>query len=172
MVVKRLNSTYRNTARLRQILKVFFKHGFGGFISTLDMGDIPILSRIDFFKPDLEKKKLSTPERLRLAFEELGPTFVKLGQLLSTRPDYVPNEYIQEFKKLQDSVPPFPHNELDKIIKKEYGSDATIEKIFKTFNFKSIAAASIAQVHIATLHSGEEVAVKMRFPGYQHIIKS
>ncbi|MBI5206237.1 MAG: AarF/ABC1/UbiB kinase family protein [Candidatus Firestonebacteria bacterium] len=173
MVVRKINYTYRNTARLRQIIKVFLKHGFGNFISKLDFGDIiTVFNKIEFFKTsESEKKKLSMPERLRLAFEELGPTFVKLGQLLSTRPDYIPNEYIQEFKKLQDNVPPFHHSEIEKIIKKEYGPDAAVENVFKEFNNKPIAAASVAQVHIATLHSGEEVAVKIQRPNIEKIIR-
>ncbi len=172
MVMKNINYSYRNTARLRQIIKVFLRHGFGGIIDKLKLSEyISILSKIELFKQDIDDKKLTLPERIRLAFEELGPTFVKLGQLLSTRPDYVPAEYIQEFKKLQDNVPPFHHGEIEKIIKKEYGADVTTDKLFKSFNFKPIAAASIAQVHIATLHTGEEVAIKMQRPNIEKIIK-
>lgn len=173
MVMDRIKSPFRNTVRLRQILKVFLRHGFRDFISKLNLeGYLPLAKTIELLNVfGDEEKKLTAPERFRMVFEELGPTFIKFGQLLSTRPDYIPAEYIYEFKKLQDNVPPFSRAEVEKIIKKEYGPDASVEQIFKTFDFKPIAAASVAQVHIGTLTSGEEVAVKIQRPDIEEMIR-
>ncbi|MDD5772102.1 MAG: AarF/ABC1/UbiB kinase family protein [bacterium] len=172
MVINRLTSPFRNTVRLRYILKVFLRHGFRDFIGKLNLeGYLPLAKTMEFLNVfGDEEKKLTAPERFRMVFEELGPTFIKFGQLLSTRPDYIPSEYIQEFKKLQDNVPPFSKEEVEKIIKKEYGPDASVEQIFKTFDFKPVAAASVAQVHIGTLISGEEVAVKIQRPDIEEVI--
>jgi ubiquinone biosynthesis protein len=103
------------------------------------------------------------PERLRLAFEELGPTFIKLGQILSTRADILPPEYITELAKLQDQAPPVDGAIIKEIIVKELG--CPIEEVFATFDPVPVAAASIGQAHAATLLNGEEVIVKVRRPG-------
>ncbi|MEW6087451.1 MAG: AarF/ABC1/UbiB kinase family protein [bacterium] len=152
---------------------MFLKHGFRDFISKLNLaGYLPLAKTIELLNIyGNEEKKLTAPERFRLVFEELGPTFIKFGQLLSTRPDYIPSEYIKEFKKLQDDVPPFFQDEVKEILREEYGTEAGIDKIFKTFDFKPIAAASVAQVHLGTLRSGEEVAVKIQRPDIEEIIR-
>jgi len=108
--------------------------------------------------------------RLRLALEELGPTFIKFGQILSTRHDLVPKEYIEELEKLQDNVPPFEFSEAKNVIEREF--EEKIEDIFRTFNPEQIAAASIGQVYRATLYQGEEVAVKVMRPGIETIIET
>jgi ubiquinone biosynthesis protein len=106
---------------------------------------------------------LSPAERMRLALQELGPTFIKLGQLLSTRPDVIPKNYLEEFSKLQDQVPGFSFSQVRNQIREELGGE--IEELFASFTEEPIAAASIAQVHGAFLETGEEVVVKIRRPG-------
>ena len=113
--------------------------------------------------------EINLPERIRLAFEELGATFVKLGQVLSVRPDVVPPEYVAEFERLQSRVPPFPYEEVRKIIVTEFGQPP--ESIFRSFNDTPIAAASIAQVHYAVLQSGDGLAVKVQRPGVRKEIE-
>jgi len=105
-----------------------------------------------------------------MALEELGPTFVKLGQIMSTRPDMVPRELITELEKLQDKVPPFPAEDARRIIEEELGS--SIDSLFRDFSDSPIASASIAQVHKAVLHEGEEVAIKVKRPGIDRIIET
>jgi ubiquinone biosynthesis protein len=112
--------------------------------------------------------KLSIGERLRLSLEELGPTFVKLGQIISTRPDIIPSEVISELEKLQDAVPPFSFSDVKSLIESEF--DDKIESIFKEFSETPLAAASIAQVHLARLHSGKKVVVKVQRPGIERNI--
>ena len=100
-----------------------------------------------------------SPQRVRLVLEELGPSFVKLGQLMSTRADIFPPEYIEEFKKLQDQVPPIPFSDIKGIVEREL--KRPLSRIFLTFDAEPVAAASVGQVHVATLFSGEKVAVKV-----------
>jgi len=104
-------------------------------------------------------------ERLRLSLEELGPTYIKLGQILSTRPDILPLDVIAELEKLQDNVPPFPFENVKSLIENEI--DDKLENIYKEFNQTPIAAASIAQVHLAKLNSGKKVVVKVQRPGIE-----
>ena len=101
---------------------------------------------------------------------ELGPTFVKLGQILSTRDDVIPDDVIEELKKLQDNIPPFPVNEVRQIIERE--TDKKIEDLFLEFHEEAIASASIGQVHYGVLHSGEKVVIKVQRPGIRDIIRS
>jgi ubiquinone biosynthesis protein len=105
---------------------------------------------------------------LRLAFEELGPTFVKFGQLLATRPDLIPGEYADEFKKFHDQVKPLDYSEIEKVLISHFGAPA--EKIFSEFDRSSLAAGSMAQVHIARLSTGEKVVVKIQRPGVEAVI--
>lgn len=101
-------------------------------------------------------------ESLRLAFEELGPTFIKFGQILSTRPDLLPKDYITELAKLQDQAPPFSFNKIQEIFKEEFNEK--IEEVFEWIDEKPLASASIAQVHRARTFAGEEVIVKVQRP--------
>ena len=110
------------------------------------------------------------PERLRLALEELGPTAVKLGQMLSTRPDLLPPQFIGELEKLQDAVPPFSQAEVQALVKAELG--VLPEEIFAAFEPEPLAAASLAQVHQARLWGGEEVVVKIQRPGVEQKIET
>ncbi len=104
-----------------------------------------------------------------MAFEELGPAFVKFGQLLATRPDLVPEEYAEEFKKFHDQVPPVHWPEIKKVLFQHFGQD--IDSVFLEFNREPLAAASIAQVHSAQLKTGEKVVVKIQRPGIEAVIR-
>ena len=157
------NRNIRTIRRYRQIIRILFKYGFDHLLEYLN---VTARSRRFFLRRELKNGALSPAERMRLALEELGPTFVKLGQLLSTRPDIIPRPFVQEFAKLQDMVPPFSFEELQEQVRLELGGE--IGDFYSSFDPLPIAAASIAQVHQATLHSGERVVVKVRRP---HIIE-
>lgn len=103
-----------------------------------------------------------------MAFEELGPTFIKFGQLLAARPDLIPPEYTEEFKKFHDQVTPLGYAEIEKVLRSHFGSNP--EDVFSNFSREALAAGSIAQVHLAELRSGEKVVVKIQRPGIEQII--
>lgn len=159
--------TYKNIQRMRHIVAVLIKHGFYGVVERMNLHRIvPFTKRLR--KKAAEEAELSLPERIRLVFEELGPTFIKLGQLLSTRPDILPEEYIEEFRKFQDKVPPFPFEKAVQQIERELKSP--IGSLFQKVEEGPIAAASIAQVHLAVLLDGREVVVKVQRPGIEHTV--
>jgi ubiquinone biosynthesis protein len=165
-----IGRTYRHLTRYRQILAVFFRYGFGDLVDLLKIDQYIEIGLQMISRNRRERlEKLSRPERVRLALEELGPTYVKLGQVLSTRPDLIPVDFITELAKLQDKVPPFDTEEVKRIVAKELG--AVPDQIFKTFEHTPFASASIGQVHKATLADGEQVAVKVQRPGIKRIIE-
>ncbi len=167
-----LDKEYAYVKRYREIVDVMIRHGFGYLVDRFGLRPFRSLRERLFGPVPLKEQLLilSEAERLRLAIEELGPTFIKFGQILSTRHDLIPSEYIQELSKLQDRVIPFEYAEAKKVIEKEFGKN--IEEIFQSFNPKQIAAASIGQVYRATLPGGEEVAVKVMRPGVEEIIET
>ena len=161
--------TYQNIRRLHKIVAILIKYGFGGLVKELKLFPfLASLERVLFFRRT--KKALSIPERIRLVLEELGPTFIKLGQVASTRADLLPPEWIEELKKLQDAVPPFPFEKVKEVV--EHGLKAPLSEKFKTFEETPCASASIAQVHYAMLMDGQEAAVKVKRPGIDKIIES
>lgn len=165
MVINRRNSI----RRYRQIIAVFTKHGFGLLMDQLGIFHyLKIKKRILDTDAKSDSSRLSTGARLRLSLEELGPAFVKLGQILSTRPDILPPDIVEELKKLQDSVPPFSFSEVRAVIENEF--EDKLENIYKEFEEKPVAAASISQVHRARLNSGKPVAVKVQRPGIERTI--
>jgi ubiquinone biosynthesis protein len=132
---------------------------------------ITIGKRLLLIKEDSEEKaRYSNPQRMVRAFEELGPSFIKLGQILSTRKDQIPREYIAEFEKLQDRVAPVPFEELDDVFAAEFGKKTT--ESFDFIDKTPLASASIAQVHAARLKTGESVVVKIRKPGIEKVISA
>jgi len=165
-----VSRTYRNLNRYRQILAILFKYGFGDLIELLKIDQyievgLQLISknRRDRFE------KLSRAERVRMAFEELGPTYVKLGQVLSTRPDLIPVDFTEELSKLQDKVPPFSFDAAKKTIESEFAKP--LDELFASFDEIPFASASIGQVHRAVLEDGEMVAVKVQRPGIKKIIE-
>lgn len=168
----RVNRNIRTIRRYRTILGVLIKYGFGHFVEQLNIDYYLELGKriVTLDKIPKELERLSQPQRLRLVMEELGPTFIKLGQLLSTRPDVLGKEYIHEFSKLQDKVPAVLIDEVKAQIESELGAPA--EDLFEEFCKEPLAAASIAQVHRGKLKSGEEVVFKVRRPGIEKVVET
>ncbi len=173
MDILNIDRTYRNIKRYRQIIGVFISYGFGGVIEQLNIDYYLALGKNIITLNRSGRKQLvrySNAQRFRMALEELGPTFVKLGQLISTRHDFIPPSVINELKKLQDEVPPFSFDEVVSVI--ESSLEVKIDEIFPEFMVEPVAAASISQVHKARLISGEEVAVKVQRPGIAATIET
>ena len=165
-----IGRTYRHLNRYRQILAILFKYGFGDLLERLSIDQyigagLQAISR----KRSERVEKLTRPQRLRMAFEELGPTYIKLGQILSTRPDLVPVDILEELARLQDEVPPFPFEDVKAVIESEFGVPA--EELFDQLDNQPLASASIGQVHKARTKDGEPVAVKFQRPDIQKIIE-
>ncbi|MFH2218322.1 MAG: AarF/ABC1/UbiB kinase family protein [Pseudomonadota bacterium] len=164
-----IGRTYRHLNRYRQILSVLFKYGFGDLVEVLKIEHYIEVGLQLISKNRRERiEKFSRAERVRMALEELGPTYIKLGQVLSTRPDLVPLNFLTELSKLQDNVPAHPFSQVGKIIEEELG--APPEDVFEFFDQTPIASASIGQVYRARLRDGEDVAVKVQRPGIRKII--
>ncbi|BBO74975.1 ubiquinone biosynthesis protein UbiB [Desulfosarcina widdelii] len=162
--------TYRNLNRYRQILGVFFKYGFEDIIELLKIDQyIEIGLQVISRNRKERMERLSRAVRVRMAIEELGPTYIKLGQILSTRPDLVPVDFVRELAKLQDKVPSFPFSDVTRIIRDETGQP--VDSLFDYLDPEPLASASIGQVHRARLKDGEEVAVKVQRPGIRKIVE-
>jgi len=150
----------RNLGRLSEIAQVAVRHGFGYWFETHRLTDLfPRRGP----RVELDGQGSQRGQHLREMLDELGPTFVKFGQLLSTRPDVLPPDIIVELRGLQDDVRPFPFAQVEQVVEEDL--DLTLDKLFLEFDEKPIAAASIGQVHRATLPNGRVVAVKVQRPG-------
>lgn len=177
-------STVRDIERLRQIVLVLGRHGFGEIVQRAGLKRMVWRSNESELPPDPNAPPEGDPdaasritfgERLRLVLQDLGPSFVKLGQILSTRPDLIPADIIKELKKLQDSVPPVDFEDLRAEVEAELG--ASIDEVYDDFDETPLASASIAQVHRAKLKRGDgeaplEVVVKIQRPKIKEMIES
>ncbi len=163
MNFSRNTSKIRGIKRLAGITRVLAKHGFGNILDRT-----VFRNRLSLTASKTNSAYLSPP-RLRRVLEDLGPSFIKLGQLMSTRADLFPPEYIDELKKLQDRIPPIPFEEIKSVIEREL--EQPLSAIFAEFIPESLAAASVAQVHRAKLKTGEMVAVKVIRPGIEKKIR-
>jgi ubiquinone biosynthesis protein len=165
----RIRQPYEDIVRLREIAEVLLRNGLGFFAEQLDLTRFlpPWKQRAAV---DTRAQQRAVPERVRLTIEQLGPTFIKLGQILSTRPDLLPPEYIDELAKLLDTAPPVPSTEILAELERELGASST--QLFKLFEPEPIASASIGQAHRAVLHNGEKVIVKVQRPGIQRVVEA
>jgi ubiquinone biosynthesis protein len=151
-------------SRYRRLVSVLGRHGMGAASNRLGIGWLQPFSHSNGTEPS------STPEHVRLALEELGTTAIKLGQILSTRPDIVSPEIIDELTKLHQDVPPAPTEDILRILEQELGR--SVPDIFRDFNMEPLASASIGQVYAATLPDGTPVVVKVRKPGVEEMVET
>lgn len=160
---RQLSTAIKDAGRLREIVGVLFKYGFG---YLLENSRFPGLSR--FRSTSLEGEPLSAPQRMLAVITELGPTYVKVGQILSTRPDLIPQAFIEAFQSLQDQVAPLPFEEIHAQLCASL--KVPPEELFEEVQSEPLASASIAQVHRARLKTGEEVVLKVQRPGVRATI--
>jgi ubiquinone biosynthesis protein len=163
-----LRNAGKNLVRLREIAAIVVRHGFGGVLSRSS-----IFEALSIRPADAELATvapLTAARRFRLMLIELGPTFVKLGQVLSSRPDLLPPSFVQELSLLQDQVPPLPMEHVEKTILEGLGR--TVPELFASFEPEALASASIAQVHGARTLAGEDVVVKIQRPGITERIRA
>ena len=164
-------SAARDLGRLQQITSILIRYGFGGLVRRLGMASVlERAGKVVHWKQAAELAQLQTPARVRQAMEEMGPTFVKLGQILATRVDLLSPEWIAEFEKLQDRAPPVAFALIEQQLSEDFG--AAPEQLFADFDNEPIAAASMAQVHRARLADGTEVIVKVRRPGIRPVVEA
>ncbi|MCZ7574356.1 MAG: AarF/ABC1/UbiB kinase family protein [Ardenticatenaceae bacterium] len=158
----------RHLTRYRQIAGALARHGLGWVVLELGLGDL-IPFHTGLLGHPRREEPYTRPEHFRMALENVGAVFIKLGQMLSTRPDLLPPEYVTEFARLQDAAPPVPYDEIATVVAAELG--ARPEAIFARFDPIPRAAASLGQVHAATLAEGTPVVVKVQRPGVEEAVE-
>lgn len=164
------NQTFRNLGRTREIIQVLIKYGFEDVVTNSTLRNfVPESGRVTWVRQDRPVFEYTRWERIRMVAEELGPTFVKLAQILSNRPDLLPEPLIKEFEKLQDKVPPFSFAKAKQIVESETGM--RLDELFDYFSEKPLASASIGQVHRAKLKDGTDVVVKVQRPGVKETVE-
>lgn len=164
------NSTARNLRRWWDVQAIFIRYGFGFLVSKTDARRARRAAGASKNGHADEIERLNTPQRLRLMLQELGPTFIKLGQVVSSQSNAVPPAYLAELEKLQDRVPPFPEADVRAVLTTQLKQQP--EYLFREFTYTPLAAASIGQVHTATLNDFSNVVVKIQRPGIQTQIQS
>lgn len=164
-----LQRTFRHPLRLQEFVRVLVKYGLSDWIKGLKLDRIfPFVRTMPGWTPEKPPSEERRWALIRMAFEELGPTFIKLGQIASNRSDVLPMSLIKELTLLQDDVQPFSFHEVRRIVKEEF--DQNLDEVFAEFDQKPHASASIAQVHRARLRDGTAVAVKIQRPGIRDLI--
>ena len=161
----------RESLRLQQVYNVFLRYGWDmAFSRWRLLGRLRhSMQRWVWHLPD-DVAEPTTPVKTRLMLEELGPTYVKMGQIVSSQASVIPADWEEELEKLQSEVPPFPADQVREILEEELG--ATPELLFASFEIEPLAAASTAQVHRATLFSDDKVVVKVQRPGIRTQMKA
>jgi ubiquinone biosynthesis protein len=163
-----LREAFQDLNRLRQIAVIAGRHGFADLLER--SGTWNILGRREQVEPSPEARRASVARRFRTLLNDLGPTFIKFGQILSTRQDLLPAEFIEELATLQDDVPPMPQEQMEKQLREALGRDP--QELFKSIDPQPLAAASIAQVHRAVTHGGDRVVVKVQRPAIAEQIRT
>jgi len=164
-------SAARDLGRLHDIASILIRYGFGDMVRRLGMaGALESAGKVLHWKQATELAQLEPPARVRRAMEEMGPTFIKLGQILATRMDLFPPDWIAEFEKLQDQASSVPFDEIRQQLEEDLG--CVPEEIFFELNTEPLAAASIAQVHRARLDDATEVVLKVRRPGIRPTVEA
>jgi len=170
MKVTNINKTIRSTKRLTNIIKVLTKFGFKEIIKDLGLDTFARGKKEnEFSENEPIDTKSSRATRMRHVLEELGPTYIKLGQILATRPDLIPPEWAQEFKHLQDNCGQVPFSEIEEVLIREF--PGRLHQLFSSIEEPPLAAASMAQVHRATLKDGTAVVLKVLRPGNRKLVE-
>ncbi|HFD38886.1 MAG TPA: ubiquinone biosynthesis protein UbiB [Anaerolineae bacterium] len=161
----------RDLGRLHDIASILVRYGFSDLVQRLGMaGALERAGRVLKLKHAAELARLTPAARVRRALEDMGPTFIKLGQILATRVDLFPPEWIAEFERLQDRAPALPFEQLLPQLKEDLGADP--RELFAELDTQALAAASIAQVHRACLPEGRQVVLKIRRPGIRPVVEA
>ncbi len=159
----------QNFPRYRRIISVFVQHGFGSLLEQWGV-DRYLITPAKLMHRREALERLTPAQHFRAALEELGPTFIKIGQVLSTRPDLLPPDYIEELSKLQDAAPPIPWEEVEAQLTAEWGRPP--DELFQSIDRTPLASASLAQVHAAVLPDDREVVIKVQRPDIWPTIQS
>ena len=170
--IGRVGKRYRHLIRYQQIIGIILKYGFDNILDAMNVDHYieSGLKLIPFSKPHERVEKLSRNQRIRMALEELGPTFIKMGQVLSSRPDLVPMDLIAELSKLQDEIPAFDFEQVKETINAEFGRP--LHEVFHSMEARPFASASIGQVHRASVTGQDRLAVKIQRPGIRKTIEA
>jgi len=160
----------KNIRRVREIVNILALHGFGFIVESIGLSWLVTFGgRLKYLSRIISKAHYTFPERARMVLEDLGPTFVKFGQLLSVRPDLIPWEFTREFSKLLDEARAVPFEEIEKVLRKELGNDW--RSYFESIDENPFKSASLSQVYRARLKDGRDVVVKVQRPGIREIVK-
>ncbi|GAB3053678.1 ABC1 kinase family protein [Stenotrophomonas tumulicola] len=163
--------TVRDLGRLQEIAAVLIRYGFGDLVRRIGLADVlERAGRLLHWGDDTQRQPMTAPMRVRRAMQELGPTFVKLGQVLATRVDLFPPDWIAEFSELQNAVPALPYAQIHAQLQRDLGGEPAA--VFAWLDETPMAAASLAQAHRARLHDGREVVLKVRRPGIRDVVEA